>query len=149
VLLFALLATHLTPSTRFADHEAAYDAIFGASARIALASILAFATAELLDVAIFSKLRKKMHGKALWFRNNASNFASQLVDSTVFVVVAFYAFGASFGSNVSFLLGIIVPYWLLRCLLSAAETPLVYLGVRWLRGDKIPQSTVAPAKESA
>lgn len=136
VLLFALLATHLTPSARFAGQEASYDAVFGASARIALASLLAFAAAELLDVAIFSKLRQKMHGKALWFRNNASNFVSQLVDSTVFVTVAFYAFGASFGSNISFLLGIIIPYWILRCVLSAAETPLVYLGVRWLRGDK-------------
>ena len=120
VLLFALLATHLTPSARFSSQEVAYDAVFGASARIALASILAFAVAELLDVAIFSKLRQKMHGKAFLFRNNDSNFVSQLADSTVFVVVAFYALGSSFGSNVSFLIGIIIPYWLLRCALSAA-----------------------------
>lgn len=147
VLLFALLATHLTPSARFAGQESAYDAVFGASARIAFASIVAFAVAELLDVAIFSKLRQKMHGRALWFRNNASNFVSQLVDSAVFVTIAFYAIGAPLGSNVSFLLGIIIPYWCLRCILSAAETPLVYLGVQWLRGKK--QLSAEPSKETA
>jgi uncharacterized integral membrane protein (TIGR00697 family) len=149
VLLFALLATKLAPSVRFSGQEASYDAIFGASARIALASIVAFAVAELLDVAIFTKLRAKMQGKALWFRNNASNFVSQLADSTVFVVIAFYVFGMSFGANFGFLLGIIIPYWLIRCTLSVVETPLVYLGVRWLRGDKKEKKTVAVAEETA
>jgi queuosine precursor transporter len=147
VLLFALLATSLAPSARFAGQESAYDAVFGASARIAFASIVAFAVAELLDVAIFSKLRQKMKGRALWFRNNASNFVSQLVDSAVFVTIAFYAFGASLGTNVPFLLGIILPYWILRCILSAMETPLVYLGVRWLRGKKVASPVLV--KENA
>lgn len=149
VMLFALLATSLAPSTRFAGQEAAYDAIFGASARIALASILAFAVSELLDVAVFTKLRQKMQGKALWFRNNASNFVSQLVDSAIFVFVAFYAFGTPLGANLGFLIGIIIPYWLIRCTLSALETPLVYLGVRWLRGDKETSQATAPAQEAA
>lgn len=148
VLLFALLATNLAPSVRFAGQEASYDAIFGASARIALASILAFGVAELMDVAIFSRLRQKMHGKALWFRNNVSNFVSQLADSAVFVVVAFYAFGDSFASNAAFLVGIIIPYWAIRCTLSILETPLVYVGVRWLRGTKKATESLA-AKEVA
>ncbi|HUC20857.1 MAG TPA: queuosine precursor transporter [Candidatus Polarisedimenticolaceae bacterium] len=136
LFLFLQLATSLPPSERFSKMEPAYDAIFGASARIALASLAAFAAAELLDVAIFSKLRQKMHNKALWFRNNASNFVSQFVDSAVFLVLAFYAFDMSFGANFSFLLGLLIPYWLLRCLLSLVETPLVYAGVWWLRRDK-------------
>ena len=76
-----------------------------------------------------------MHGKALWFRNNASNFISQFIDSTVFVVIAFYVVGDSFGANFGYLAGIILPYWGVRCLLSIFETPLVYLGVRWLKSD--------------
>jgi len=136
LLLFSLLATHLPPSQRFAGTESAYDEIFGATARIAAASLAAFAVAELLDVAVFSKLRQKMHKKALWFRNNASNFVAQLVDSTVFIFLAFYSFGDSFDGNLTFLLGLIIPYWLLRCALSVVETPLVYLGVWWLKDEK-------------
>ncbi len=135
LMLYLQLATHLPPSNRFAPSEAAYDQIFGASFRIALASLIAFAASELLDVMIFSKLRERLGKSALWLRNNASNFVSQLVDSTIFIVVAFYAFNDSFSSNTSFLVSIILPYWLIRCALSVLETPLVYLGVWWLKDD--------------
>jgi uncharacterized integral membrane protein (TIGR00697 family) len=136
VFLFALLATHLPPSQRFASTEGAYDQIFGAAARIASASLTAFVVSEFLDVAVFSKLRQKMHKKALWFRNNASNFIAQMADSTVFIFLAFYSFNHGVGDNLTFLFGLIMPYWLLRCALSIIETPLVYLGVWWLKDDR-------------
>ena len=130
---YTALATALPPTVRSATTEAAYDTIFGASARIAAASLTAFALSELLDVLVFSKLRERLHGKALWLRNNLSNFVSQFADSAIFLTLAFYAFDKSLGSNVVFLFGLLLPYWLLRCLVSVAETPLVYLGVKWLR----------------
>lgn len=136
LLLFSLLATHLPPSNRFAPSESAYDKIFSATARISAASLIAFAVSELLDVAVFAKLREKLHKKALWLRNNLSNFVSQLVDSTVFIFLAFYALSEPLGANLTFLLSIIIPYWLIRCALSVIETPLVYLGVWWLKDNK-------------
>src|SRR3989344_5652218 len=57
VLLFSLLATHLPPSQRFAPNESAYDKVFGTTARIAAASLTAFLVSELLDIAVFSKIR--------------------------------------------------------------------------------------------
>lgn len=137
LLLFSLLATHLPPSQRFAGTESSYDKIFGATARMAAASLTAYAVSELLDIAVFSQMRLKMHKKALWFRNNASNFISQFADSTVFIFLAFYSFSHSVGNNFAFLFGLIIPYWLLRCTLSVIETPLVYLGVWWLRKDEV------------
>ncbi len=133
---YSLLATHLPPSHRFASSEAAYDQVFAATAQISAASLVAFASSELLDVVIFSKLRERLGKRALWFRNNLSNFISQFADSTIFIVLAFYSFHQSLGSNASFLVSIIIPYWLIRCALSVVETPLVYLGVWWLRGSK-------------
>lgn len=136
LLLFSVLATHLPPSNRFAPSESAYDKIFSATARISAASLIAFAISELLDVVIFAKLREKLHKKALWLRNNLSNFVSQFADSFVFIFLAFYSLHEGFGSNVSFLFSLIIPYWLIRCALSVVETPLVYFGVWWLKGDK-------------
>ena len=132
-LLFVLLFTSLPASMRFAASEGAYDSIFGTSVRFALASIAAFAIAEFMDVAVFSKIRERLGKKGLWLRNNVSNFVSQLADSTVFIVLAFYAFDASLAANAGFLIGIILPYWLIRCVLSVLETPLVYIGVKWLK----------------
>ncbi len=136
IMLFGMLATHLPSLARFASKEPAYDAIFGASVRIAAASLAAFAASELLDILVFSKLRQRLHGRALWLRNNLSNFISQFVDSAVFLTLAFYAFNLSFGSNFSFIVGLLIPYWLLKCAFSTFATPFVYLGVRWLRDKK-------------
>lgn len=135
ILLFSLLATNLPPSARFIKSEKAYDAIFDLSARIAAASLIAFAIAEFVDVFIFVKIRKKLGNKSLWLRNNVSNFVSQFSDTAIFMVLAFYSFDKGFGNNISFLFSLIVPYWLLKCFMSVIETPLVYLGVRWLRKD--------------
>lgn len=134
VLLFSLLATSLPASKRFQNSEVAYDKVFGLSARIAAASLTAFAIAEFLDVIIFVKIRQKFGKKALWFRNNVSNFGSQFLDTLIFMFLAFYAFDKPFDNNISFLFSLILPYWLLKCFMSVIETPLVYLGVKWLKG---------------
>ncbi|MFH0853168.1 MAG: queuosine precursor transporter [bacterium] len=144
--LFSLLVTALPPSSRFAESETAYDSIFVKSARISAASLIAFALAEFLDVYIFARLRKILHGKALWLRNNLSNFISQFVDTTVFMFLAFYTLSTGLGDNFSFLFSLILPYWLLKCSMSVIETPFVYLGVRWLRNDKTPKDNLLPAQ---
>ncbi|MBI2593984.1 queuosine precursor transporter [Candidatus Daviesbacteria bacterium] len=133
ILIYSLLVTNLPASKRFMSQESAYDAIFGLSARISAASLIAFALSDFLDIYIFSLIREKLGKKALWFRNNASNFISQFIDSAVFLILAFYALDQSFTSNMGFIVSLLIPYWLLRCALSILETPLVYLGVRWLK----------------
>jgi uncharacterized integral membrane protein (TIGR00697 family) len=135
LMLFAALATALPPSSRFAPHEAGYDEIFNFGIRISFASLAAFAVSELLDVAIFARLREKMKNKALWLRNNLSNFIAFFVDSAVFLTLAFYAFDKTPGANFTFILGLLIPYWLLKCFMSIIETPLVYAGVKWLKKD--------------
>lgn len=136
IFLCSVIFTALPPSKRFAPTEKAYEQIFGISARISAASLTAFALAEFLDVLVFIRLRKSMGKKALWLRNNLSNFASEFVDTAVFMFLAFYAFDKPFMNNFSFLVSLIIPYYLLKCLMSVIETPLVYLGVNWLRNDK-------------
>lgn len=136
VLLFSLLTTSLPPSSRFVQMESAYDAIFSLSARIAAASLTAFALAEFLDVYIFSKLRQKLGKTKLWLRTNASNFIAQFIDTVVFMTLAFYAFDQGISQNVSFLVSLIIPYWLLKCFMSIIETPLVYIGVKWLKKEQ-------------
>ncbi len=132
ILLFSLLAVNLPPSMRFLPNEKAYDAIFGLSARIAAASLTAFIISDFLDIYLFSYIRKKLGKKALWLRNNASNFIAQFFDTVLFMFLAFYAFDKSFDANLMFLWSLILPYWLLKCFMSIIETPLVYLGVNWL-----------------
>jgi uncharacterized integral membrane protein (TIGR00697 family) len=141
--LFAALATALPPSNRYSSNESSYDTIFHSSIRLAIASLIAFAVSELMDVAIFSRLRDRLKGRALWLRNNITNFISQFFDSAVFLTLAFYATAETLGANISFLWSLLLPYWLIRCGLSIVETPLVYIGVWWLRGSRDPKVKVA------
>lgn len=137
VIVAGLAFTNLPPSTRFTPSEPAYDQIFTTSTRIAAASLTAFAIAEFTDVLVFVKIRQKLGKKALWLRNNVSNFASQFLDTTLFMTLAFYNFSLPWQSNWPFLLSLILPYWLLKCVVSVVETPFVYWGVSWLKkGDR-------------
>jgi len=135
IMVFSLISTHLPPSARFQSTEAAYDSIFGLSARISAASLTAFALGEFLDVYIFSRLRQRFGKKYLWLRTNVSNFVSEFIDTAVFMTLAFYAFDKSPNNNLAFLTSIILPYWFIKCFMSIIETPLVYLGVHWLKKD--------------
>jgi hypothetical protein len=133
IVIFSLLAVSLPPTSRFAATEVAYDTIFKISIRFSIASLVAFALAEILDVLIFYRLRQNMGKKNLWLRTNLSNFISQFIDTTTFIVLAFYALDKPIGQNLSFIFGLVLPYWLLKCVMSIIETPFVYLGVSWLR----------------
>lgn len=133
LFLFSLFATVLPPSSRFEKSETAYDLIFRQGARISFASLIAFAVADLMDVMLFVRIRKALGGRALWLRNNVSNIVAQLLDTLLFMTLAFYDLSRPFETNVVFLVSLVVPYWLLKCTMSAIETPFVYLGVNWLK----------------
>lgn len=87
---FSWLTTILPTSIIFADKEAAYDTIFGQTLRFSVASIIAFAVSDILDLLIFVKLRKKLGDKSLWLSTNVSNFISQGLDGALFVYLAMY-----------------------------------------------------------
>ncbi|OGK52938.1 hypothetical protein A2970_01910 [Candidatus Roizmanbacteria bacterium RIFCSPLOWO2_01_FULL_44_13] len=136
LILVTAFFTVLPPSTRFVPSEPAYDLIFKQSLRISAASLLAFAIADMLDLLIFVRLREALGKKVLWFRNNLSNIISLFFDTAIFITLAFYALDRPFNDNLVFLAGIIIPYWLLKCFMSAIVTPFVYLGVKWLRKEE-------------
>jgi len=135
LMVFSAFATWLPSTPRFARMSPAYNTVFGLSIRIAASSLVAFAVGEFTDVLIFARMRKRLGSKNLWLRTNLSNFIAQFLDTTLFMFLAFYALNVPFGANVVFLFGLILPYWLLKTFMSIIETPLVYLGVRWLKKE--------------
>ena len=136
LVLFMLLATSLPAAARFQANDA-YSQIFGMSLRIAIASIAAFAFSELLDVMVYNRLKEKTKGKMIWLRNNISNFLGEFVDSAVFMTIAFYGvFASGFSENISVLMGLILPYWIVKCAMSVVATPLVYTFVASLKTEE-------------
>jgi hypothetical protein len=114
-------------------NQDAFAVIFGSSLRMTFASLVAFAVSQLHDVWTFDFIKKKTGGKHLWLRNNVSTMVSQLIDSTIFMFVAFYGISEKF--TVPFIISLIIPYWFFKIIFALLDTPLCYLLVRWLKGD--------------
>jgi hypothetical protein len=105
-----------------------YNLIFGISVRIAIASIVAFLIAEYQDVFAFFFFRERLGTKRFWLRSTLSNLWSQLLDSALFMVIAFLGVYPT-----RTLVSIIVTWWLYKVLMGALYTPLSYVGLRLLR----------------
>lgn len=133
LVLLCLFAVALPPSSRYASTNEAYKIIFSQSVRISIASLIAMAASNFADIKIFWRLKQRLKKYGLWFRNNLSNIFATLLDTVVFMTLAFYSIDKPFIDNFHFLLGIIVPYWLLKICMSTISTPFVYLGIKWLK----------------
>lgn len=133
LILLAAFAVALPPSARYSSTNEAYKIIFSQSIRISVASLIAMAISNFTDIKIFWRLKQKLGKYGLWFRNNLSNILATLLDTVVFMSLAFYDPSHTFSNNFQFLIGLITPYWLLKVFMSVISTPFVYKGIKWLK----------------
>lgn len=117
------------PAAEFWPNQEAYAIIVGQSWRIAIAGAIAFIISQRLDVLLFHffKARQGSGRWALGIRNIASTSISQLIDSTIFITIAFY------GSLP--LVPLVLGQWAIKVAIALADTPFVYLGVHIVRTD--------------
>ncbi len=89
-LLLTLVVLGL-PAARDMDpgRLAAFETVMGGTPRIWVAGIIAYGTSQILNVGIFSWL-KRDSGRLLWLRSGVASVLSQIVDTLIFITVAFY-----------------------------------------------------------
>ncbi|MEP7315471.1 MAG: queuosine precursor transporter [Sphingomicrobium sp.] len=68
----------------------AFETIMGSTPRIWLGGIVAYGISTFLNVTIFSKLKGKEGSSLLWFRSAVASVLSQIVDTLLFISIAFY-----------------------------------------------------------
>jgi uncharacterized integral membrane protein (TIGR00697 family) len=120
-----------------------YVALLGQNWIFVVASMVAFVCSQSWDVFVFHKVRDayiKKHGSrkgGRWIWNNASTIGSQLIDSIIYVIIAFgFGFGWLFNNNMrGMLLSMIVGQFLCKAILALLDTPIFYLLTNE-RGDK-------------
>ena len=132
MIFITFISVILPPATRFEATNEAYKSIFGTSIRMAIASITAFYLAQMHDIWAFHFWKEKTKGKFLWLRNNLSTIVSQLLDSTIFMVIAFYH-PANF--PFSMVIKLTLPYYIFKILFALIDTPFAYLGVWWAKKE--------------
>ncbi len=122
VTLFMNLALLFEPASSDFVNESMTE-IFSLLPRITGASLAAYLVSQLHDVWAYALWKKKYPSKRLiWLRNNLSTMVSQLIDSLVFTLAAFW--GVFSGSV---LLEIVVTTYVLKLIVAVADTPFVYI----------------------
>lgn len=113
-----------------AEMQQAFESVFTLPGILIFGSMTAYLVAQLMDVRMFHFWKDVTGGRHLWLRNNASTMVSQLVD-TIIVNSIFLGFGL--GLDWRLVAKIIAASYLFKLLMAAADTPLIYLGVWWVR----------------
>ena len=72
-----------------ADRLSAFNTIMGGTPRIWAAGIVAYGVSQMLNVTIFSWLKRE-GGRLLWLRSAVASVLSQVVDTLLFIAIAFY-----------------------------------------------------------
>jgi uncharacterized integral membrane protein (TIGR00697 family) len=129
--LFAVIAISvggLLPAAGFWPGQDAYDMILGAVPRILAASFVAYLVGEFVNAYVLARLKVAMEGRHLWVRTIGSTLAGQLLDSAIFITIAFAGI-----MPVEVLLTAIVTQWLVKSAYEALATPLTYAVVGFLK----------------
>lgn len=105
------------------ENDFAFEFVISGANRANIAGMAAFGVSAVTDVLIYHYLRERDAGKnRLWIRNNVSTIVAQIVNSAVFILVAF---GGSVA--IASLLSLIVGQVLFKAATALLDTPLVYI----------------------
>lgn len=127
-LLLLQLGVLLAPLSINSPINFYYAIVCGNLNRFVLASMLAYIVSQRLDISLFLFWKKFMKGHYLWFRNNASTILSQMVDTFIFVIIAYTGV-----FSLSEIFIIFTTQWVVKIFLSLLDTPFVYLLVSFIK----------------
>ena len=113
-----------------------FELIFGASALMYLASIVAFLVGSLLDIAIFGFFKRLTGGRFVWLRATGSTVVSQLFDSLIITFLFFQVLQRATGGaapEMAWTLKTALTGYILKFVIAVVLTPLIYAGRALLR----------------
>lgn len=126
-ILLVASAAPAIPSSPIDDTT--FTQVFSLSPLAVLASMIAYLSAQFVDIRIYHFWKKLTQGKHLWLRNNFSTFASQIIDSAT-VILLLCLFGVL---PWSLFWGLTLSSIVFKILVAAIDTPFLYLFVGMFR----------------
>lgn len=110
------------------NNQAAYDAILGLTPRIVCASLIAYFFGEFSNSFVLAKMKIWTRGKWLWTRTIGSTVVGELVDSSIFILIAFLGVLPN-----SLLFTLIVSNYFFKTGIEILFTPITYKVVKFLK----------------
>ena len=124
LLIIAIEIAIAWPSAPFWKAQEAFVTTLGTTWRVVVASLAAYVVSQNWDVHIFTKIKEKTEGKHLWLRNIGSTFTSQLIDTVIFISIAFY--------GTMPIVPLIIGQYIVKLIIAAMDTPFLY-ALKWGR----------------
>lgn len=113
------------------------ETIFSIMPRLAFASLLAYGCSQFHDVWAYHLWKGIFPStKHIWIRNNASTMVSQLIDSVIFTLVAFWGV-----FDLQVLIEIFWTTYILKWIVALADTPFIYLAA-WIKKNRMVTEVV-------
>ncbi len=118
-----------------------FSQVFGLSGAAVFASMMAYLTAQFVDIKVFHFWKKLTNGKHLWLRNNGSTVFSQFIDTfcVLFLLCSLSVIEWSMFST------LLMNGFLFKVLVAFVDTPFFYLFSHLLRklfnlklGEEVP-----------
>lgn len=123
-VIFFYIAISAPPATGWEGQEA-YQHTLGLAFRLLLGGWTSYAVSQHLDVWLYHRIGELTGGRHMWLRNNGSTFISQFVDTCIFMTIAFYGIFPLWGA--------ILGQYIIKLIIAALDTPIVYLAVAFIR----------------
>ena len=123
-----LYLTILLPSSPEWGMDSQYKAILGSAWLIVIASITAYFFGEYANARIMSKLKVKYNGKNLWWRLMSSSVFGQLIDTCIFVTIAF---GLTYDFKI--LIVILISEFMIKLGIELAASPLTCRSIKMVK----------------
>ncbi len=118
------------PPAPFWKNQAAYEVAFGATWRIALASMIAYFCGEFVNSFVLAKMKIATAGRWLWSRTIGSTIFGEAVDSALFYPLAFYGTGIIPDDKLPM---VMLAQFVAKVVVEVLFTPLTYVIVGWLK----------------
>ena len=118
------------PPAPFWKNQEAYEIAFGATWRIALASMFAYFCGEFVNSFVLAKMKIATQGRWLWTRTIGSTIFGEGVDSLLFYPLAFYGTGIIPDDKLP---AVMLAQFVAKVAVEVLFTPLTYAVVGWLK----------------
>lgn len=117
------IAIALPPAIYMADFQFQYEAVLGSTWRMVFASLLAYICSQTWVVFIFHAFKARDEGARKWARNNISTVTAQMIDTAIFITIAFWGVVPDIGL-------MIISQYVVKLIIALCDTPFFYLLTR-------------------
>lgn len=131
IMSIVLIIVGKLPAANGWTNQEAYDKILGLTPRIVIASLIAYFAGEFSNSYVLAKLKILTSGKWLWLRTIGSTLVGEMIDTALFIIIAFAWILPNY-----LIITLIISNYIFKTAIEILFTPLTYKIVNRLKKDE-------------